>query len=158
MTPHAGHSDYTSTITSRATSEAVFSALTTTSGLSSWWAPATGSGYEGEQLRLTFGDPEPLVLAVHTARPARVVVWEVLACPFLPEWTATTITFDLGLTDTSGCQIFFRHHGLTPHLDCYDTCRQGWNHFLPSLRDYVETGVGEPLGSAADKARRAPLA
>jgi hypothetical protein len=26
------------------------------------------------------------------------------------------------------------------------TCSRGWEHFLPSLRDFVETGTGSPLG------------
>lgn len=33
-------------------------------------------------------------------------------------------------------------------------CRQGWDQFLPSLRDYLTTGTGSPLGSDADNAGR----
>jgi hypothetical protein len=40
----------------------------------------------------------------------------------------------------------FRHQGLTPRLECYDHCARGWEYFLPSLRDHVETGTGRPLG------------
>jgi len=117
--------------------------------------PVSGPGAEGGELRFDMGASEgPLVIGVHTAQPATVVVWDVLACPFLPDWDGTTITFDLGHTGDGRCELFFRHHSLTPQLDCYDTCRQGWDHFLPSLRDYVTTGTGSPLGSDADNARR----
>ena len=34
-------------------------------------------------------------------------------------------------------------------------CTRGWDHYLPSLRDYVETGRGNPRGSDGDQARRA---
>jgi hypothetical protein len=31
-----------------------------------------------------------------------------------------------------------------PALECYDLCRNGWNHFLASLQQLVETGRGTP--------------
>lgn len=151
--PHAA--DYTATINADSPPETVFEALTNPAGLAAWWSPVTGHGTEGGELRFDMHAPEgPLVISVHTAQHPRVVVWNVLACPFLPDWEGTTITFDLGRTDDGRCELFFRHHGLTPKLDCYDTCRQGWDHFLPSLHDYVTTGTGNPLGSDADNARR----
>jgi hypothetical protein len=33
-------------------------------------------------------------------------------------------------------------------------CTRGWDHFIESLRQYVEVGRGMPRGSDADKARR----
>jgi hypothetical protein len=30
-------------------------------------------------------------------------------------------------------------------LECYDMCRAGWDQYLPSLRDYLETGNGHPF-------------
>jgi hypothetical protein len=78
----------------------------------------------------------------------------VLDCPFLLDWVGSTIVFDLGRDDTGRCTLFFRHHGLTPLLDCFDMCQQSWNHYLPSLRDYVTGGTGSPFGSEADVARR----
>lgn len=148
--------DYTATLTTDAPPETVFDALTTTAGLAAWWSPVSGDGAEGGELHFDMGAPEgPLVIRVPMAKLATTVVWDVLACPFLPEWTGTTITFDLGRTADGGCELFFRHHGLTPQLDCFETCRRGWDHFLPSLRQYADTGTGNPLGSDADTARRA---
>ncbi|MDQ2874979.1 MAG: hypothetical protein M3Y33_09385 [Actinomycetota bacterium] len=43
----------------------------------------------------------------------------------------------------------FRHEGLSPQLECYDMCRAGWDQYLPSLRDYLETGTGTPFCQAA---------
>ncbi len=153
--PGVSADDYTTTMTIDGTPEAVYDALTTTSGLAAWWTPVAGSGTEAGELAFDMDAQEgPLVIDVRAARPARLVVWEVHACPFLPDWDRTTILFDLGRGDSGRCELFFRHHGLTPQLDCYDMCRQGWDHFLPSLRDYVVTGTGSPLGSPADNARR----
>jgi catechol 2,3-dioxygenase-like lactoylglutathione lyase family enzyme len=58
--------------------------------------------------------------------------------------------------DGDATELHFRHHGLTPELGCIEECTRGWDHFLgTSLREYVEVGRGSPLGSSADKARRA---
>jgi len=57
-----------------------------------------------------------------------------------------------GFTKVS--ELEFRHHGLTNELDCIEMCTQGWDHYLASLRDYVETGRGNPRGSDEDLARR----
>ena len=47
-------------------------------------------------------------------------------------------------TADDGCAVTFRHEGLTPQLECYDMCRAGWEQYVPSLRDYIETGTGAP--------------
>jgi uncharacterized protein YndB with AHSA1/START domain len=148
--------DYTATFTTENPPEAVFDALTTTQGLAAWWTPVSGDGTKGGELRFHMQSPlGPLVIRVHTAQPSRLVVWDVVSCPFVPDWDATTIAFDLGRDDHGGSDVFFRHHGLTAELECFAMCRQGWDHFLPSLRQYVDTGTGNPRGSAADQARRA---
>lgn len=62
-------------------------------------------------------------------------------------WTRATGSGD-------GGELHFRHRGLTPALDCIEECTRGWDHFLQSLRTYVEMGRGMPLGSEEDNARR----
>jgi uncharacterized protein YndB with AHSA1/START domain len=123
--------------------EAVFPALATTAGVAGWWVPATGSGAEGGELRLTF-PPGPGVMRVDTALPPSTVAWTVLKCDFLPDWVGTQILFTLRPATGGGTTLEFCHRGLTPQLECFDQCRQGWDHYLPSLHDYVETGTGRP--------------
>jgi uncharacterized protein YndB with AHSA1/START domain len=123
--------------------EAVFEALTTAAGVAGWWMPATGSGDEGGELRLTF-PPGPGVLRVDTARPSSAVVWTVLSCDFVPDWVGTRIVFALRGTAEGGTSLEFRHEGLTPQLECYGQCTQGWGYYLASLQDYVESGAGRP--------------
>ena len=155
MTATTTAADYTTSLATTSSPQAMSEALTTVAGLAAWWAPVTGDGAEGGELHFDMHAAEgPLVVKVRTAAKPNVVVWEVLACPFLRDWEGTRITFDLGHTDSGGCDLFFRHHGLTPHLECYEMCQRGWDHFIPSLAQYVDTGTGNPLGSAADTARR----
>ncbi len=42
----------------------------------------------------------------------------------------------------------FRHQGLRPRFECYDMCRTGWDQYLPSLQDYVDSGTGNPFSPA----------
>lgn len=143
MSDTATTHDYQRTVHIEAPAEAVFAALTTTSGVSGWWMPASGSGTAGGELRLAF-PPGPGEFAVEVAEPAHRVVWRVLTCDFLPDWVGTRIHFTLRPGDGGGTVLDFRHEGLTPQLECFDQCRQGWDFYLPSLRDYLDTGTGRP--------------
>ena len=80
--------------------------------------------------------------------------WTVTQCDFEPDWVGTHPTFTVTTVDGDTTELEFRHVGLTDELDCIDMCTSGWNHYLASLRDYVETGFGSPRGSDADDARR----
>jgi uncharacterized protein YndB with AHSA1/START domain len=123
--------------------EAVFEAVSTAAGVSGWWMPTTGSGAEGTELHLRF-PPGPVLIRVDTVRPVSTVAWTVLVCDFEADWVGTQIVFTLRPGRDGGTTLEFRHQGLTPQLHCYDRCRQGWGHYLSSLRDYVETGAGRP--------------
>jgi len=154
MTDIATAQDYEARIALDAPPEAVFAALTTLDGLAAWWTTVTGDGAAGGELRFTFGFDVPLVLRVEVAR-ASLVQWACEECPWLPDWVGTTISFALTPGADGGCDLAFRHRGLTPRLECFQDCKNGWDHFIPSLRDYVETGEGHPRGSDAEVERRA---
>jgi uncharacterized protein YndB with AHSA1/START domain len=145
--------DYQRTIRVNAPPAALFDALTTASALTEWWTRATGSGEAGGELKFFMNSPEPLVVHVDELTPASVE-WRVTDCPFLTDWVGTRPTFTITpLADTT--EVHFRHHGLTQELECIEMCTNSWNHYLASLRDYVEAGRGNPMGSPADQARRA---
>jgi uncharacterized protein YndB with AHSA1/START domain len=147
--------DYQKTITVAAPPAAAFDALTTTAGLAAWWVPVTGNGQAGGELRFQMNFPQPLVIQVEQATRPAEVRWAVTACDFVPDWVGTRPAFTITPDGDGGCAISFRHHGLTPDLECIDMCTAGWNHYLGSLREYLETGSGSPLGSPGDQARRA---
>jgi uncharacterized protein YndB with AHSA1/START domain len=147
--------DYQATIRVKASPEALFEALTTVTGLAAWWSPVTGSGEAGGELRFIMNAPEPLVIQVDEATRPTSVRWTVTDCPFLPDWVGTRPAFTITPVDSGTAELRFRHHGLNQTLECIAMCTRSWDHFMTSLRDYVETGHGSPFGSAADKARRA---
>jgi uncharacterized protein YndB with AHSA1/START domain len=150
-----GTKDYQATIRVKASPEAVFDALTTISGLAAWWNPVTGSGETGGELRFVMNAPEPLVIHVDEATRPTGVRWTVTACPFLPDWIGTRPAFTITPVDVDTSELHFRHHGLSEELECIEMCTRSWNHYMVSLRDYLEAGHGSPFGSPADRARRA---
>ena len=156
--PSATHAkasaDYQKTIRVKAYPGALFDALTSVSGLAAWWTRVTGSGDAGGELKFFFDSPEPLLMQVDLATRPTSVQWTVTDCSFLPDWVGTRPTFTIIPVDGDASELQFRHHGLTQELDCIEMCTRGWNHFIVSLRDYVEVGRGMPHGSSADKARR----
>jgi uncharacterized protein YndB with AHSA1/START domain len=153
--PAEAGADYQKTVFVKASSEALFDALTTVSGLTAWWTRVTGSGDAGGELRFFMNAPEPLVIQVEEATRPTSVRWTVTDCTFVTEWVGTRPAFTITAIDDDTCELQFRHHGLTPELDCIEVCTQGWNHFIASLRDYAEVGRGMPHGSSEDKVRRA---
>lgn len=147
-------SDYQKTIRVQANPDALFDAITTPAGLAAWWTDVTGDGGTGGELSFTFDPPEPLVIHVDQATRPLSVRWTVISCDFLPDWVGTRPAFTIVPVDGDASELQVHHQGLTRELDCIDQCTRGWNHFLESLRHYVESGLGMPRGSSAERARR----
>ena len=139
--------DFRTVLDVTGTPDEVFEALTTTAGVTSWWATAGGNASSGGDLELRFGEHVVRFRVTAADRPTRVS-WQTVDCDVLPDWVGTTIVFDLSPTEAGGTTVRFRHAGLVPELPCYDRCSNDWGHFLhSSLVPYVETGIGHPVGS-----------
>ena len=137
--------DYEAELVVKAPPEAVFEALTTVAGLAGWWTTTvTGSGLTGGELRFTFGNDVPCIMEVTAAERPSIVRWTCLGYDPLPDWAGTTISFEMLPRQEGGSVLKFRHTGLTPRLECYADCKSGWDEFLPSLRDFAESGEGRP--------------
>jgi len=146
--------DYETVIRINGAPDAVYDAITTASGLTGWWTRTAGHGETDGELRFFMNTPEPLVIHVDVATRPWSVQWTVTDCPFLTDWVGTRPVFSITSVGDNESEVHFRHVGLTSELECIDTCSRSWDHFMLSLRDYIETGVGSPMGSDADIARR----
>jgi hypothetical protein len=107
----------------------------------------SGSPEAGGELTFRFDDRrEHITMRVERADESGPVVWTCLEHSKFPEWTDTTLAFELrGDGDTT--HLEFHHFGLVPTCDCYGACSGGWDHYLRSIKAYVETGTGTPWGS-----------
>lgn len=146
-------SHYKHSLTIKAPAGRVFDALTTPGGLSGWWtADCDVAMAEGDKSRFRFVDNESVML-IRTLETYREVAWEcVVRHHFAPgnwattdEWKGTVIRFELNQLADEQTRLDFEHVGLTPKLNCWETCRRDWNLFLDqSLKPFCESGNGKP--------------
>jgi hypothetical protein len=103
-----------------------------------WWAPLAETS--GTQLRLEFdGVDEEIELRVDSAAAPSSLQWTCVRHSGTPAWDGSVITFEL-LDRGESCELAFRHEGMARAM-----VEAGWERFLGSLADYVETGVGRPF-------------
>lgn len=81
--------------------------------------------------------------------PDRRVVWLVTDCNLSwfsnkKEWKNTKMDFEI-TSHNNKTQIDFTHIGLTPKIECYDSCVKGWDqYFKGSLLELITKGKGQP--------------
>jgi uncharacterized protein YndB with AHSA1/START domain len=125
--------------------ETVLTALRSLEAVAGWWGPAAGSCDPGGTLEVSFLEGRQRIRMHVEPSAERRVVWSVEGAPLTPDWDGTTIVFDVADDgDGTGAVLHFRHQGLTPELECYEMCHEGWTHYMASLVSYVETGQGQP--------------
>jgi hypothetical protein len=131
-------SDFTHTLLTGKTPHDVFQAITNVRG---WW-----SGYYSEEIKggteklhdefsfLAAGGAHYCKLKLVEVIPDKKVVWLVTesALSFLEkkdEWTGTKVIFEISKQNDK-TQLVFTHLGLTPEIECYDSCAPAWSRYL----------------------------
>ncbi|HWB25718.1 MAG TPA: hypothetical protein VG738_09575 [Chitinophagaceae bacterium] len=125
-----------------------------------WWATDIEGSSEklGDVFTVHFGETFVTFKIVETG--ANKVVWLVTDChlPWLAdqkEWNGTKPTFELS-ADGGSTMLHFTHVGLTPAVECYESCEKGWNFYISeSLFRLMTEGKGQPN---VPKAARAAVA
>ena len=80
--------------------------------------------------------------------PRKRVVWHVTDSwiGFVDdksEWDDSDIVFDITAEDGKTA-VRLTHVGLTPNVECFDTCSNAWSaYMLKSLRELITTGKGD---------------
>lgn len=144
------HPNYDHTITVKTTPEAAFLAITT--HISDWWTiDFTGAAAAlGDQFTVRFNHTYKVMRIVDLV-PGKQVTWrceeahlDIETLHNKSEWNGTLIHWyvqhEAGITG-----IRLLHEGLTQQFECYDVCVQGWNHFLASLQQFLNTKQGAPF-------------
>ena len=131
----------------RSESDKVYNAISTIEGLANWWTKEIeGDEKRGGKIKFTFrtknGDEKgQMVMEVKELNPRKNVRWQCVEGP--DEWIGTDLTFDLSQQDDQTI-IIFGHRNWQEAIEFTAHCSMKWAVFLLSLRDYVETGKGEP--------------
>jgi len=128
----------------------VYRAITTTEGERAWWTTdCEVAGQVGGQAAFRFnrmgGEPgtAEMRFRIDKLEPERTVEWTCTANQHNPDWQDTRVVFTLSRT-AAGTRLDFAHTGWRERNKVYDACVGGWNHFMNSLKSYLETGKGDP--------------
>ena len=125
----------------------LYKALATTNGLAGWWTEeVSGRENVGSTLTFTFRSKDgtvkgSMVMEVKESDPDTGVKWKCLSGP--DEWVGTDITFRWSYQDNQTILIFGHRNWKEP-VEFMAHCSMKWAVFLLSLRQYLETGKGNP--------------
>lgn len=79
--------------------------------------------------------------------PDQKVIWlvtesEINHAKDKKEWLNTSMSFEISASGDQ-TELRFTHHGLTPSVDCYDSCSNAWTGIIQeSLYSLITTGAG----------------
>ncbi|WP_167033362.1 SRPBCC family protein [Chryseobacterium sp. Tr-659] len=117
-----------------------------------WWTEMfEGTAAKvGAVFTIRFGDNIYKTMRVKELVDHSKVIWDVedslIALPELnnqTEWIGTTIIWNIEQKENL-TQLQVTHIGLSPDVECYDICSDGWLQFMNSLKLFLETGKGSP--------------
>jgi len=117
-----------------------------------WWSEEVEgeSAKVGDEFEFRYKDIHYSKHRVAEQIPGRRVVWETLdSCLYKmenkTEWTGTRLVFEIKKVGVE-TELRFTHVGLTPEVECYESCGQGWEFFITdSLKQLALTGKGDPV-------------
>ena len=117
-----------------------------------WWTVDSNKAFNiGDILTVRFGEPYFMSMEVEKTILNKLLVWKVVGANMFiesggtnnDEWVGTKIQWKISESE-SGSEVSLFHEGLVPSFECYDTCKNGWDYFLGSLKAFLDTGNGSP--------------
>jgi len=134
------------------TPERLIEAVTTQQGIAGWYTPAVKAQPKvGSIIELTFGAYGTITFRLEAIEPGRRASWIGVDVP--PEWKGTRVGFEVA-SEKNGVDFTFTHSGLPDSYADFGNFNYLWGQYVRSLKLFVETGEGEPFGSAGSKASR----
>jgi len=136
--------DLTFSFTVDQTPDEVFAAI---KQVSSWW-PGEIAGVTdrlGGEFTYRYKDMHRSTQKITEWVPGKRVAWHVTESylSFLKEkeeWTGTDVVFDIS-SKGGKTTLTFTHEGLTPKVECYGACSDGWGYIIKEcLPAFITTG------------------
>ena len=130
--------NFTTTLIVDQTPEEVFNVVRNVRG---WWSGYYSEEFEGNTEKLNDEFSFRAGGGAHYSRqklivviPNKKIVWLVTdsELDFLEkkdEWTGTKVSFDIS-TKGNKTELAFTHEGLTPEIECYNSCAPAWSQYL----------------------------
>lgn len=134
----------------KTTAQKLYEAITTENGIHGWWAKDADVGRNtGEISRMRFAKEAGAVemhFRIDAMVPSKRVSWTCVKNPN-PAWIDTMIDLEIDQVNPSEVNFRFNHSHWDPKWKGqlpYEQTKEGWNHFMISIKEYCETGVGQP--------------
>ncbi len=109
------------------------------------------SNNQGQSFNIRFGANVFKTMKVEELIPNKKVAWIVTASlidiPELKkktEWINTKIVWEIVSKDDQTV-LHLTHFGLTPQVECFNICQDGWHNFTDSFTQFISTGIGNPF-------------
>ncbi|HSZ85716.1 MAG TPA: SRPBCC domain-containing protein [Puia sp.] len=139
--------NYHAAITAKTTAKEAFKNV---NRVKDWWAKnLTGNSKKlNDFFTVRFGETFVTFKLIEVV-PDKKVVWLVTDCYLhwlsdKKEWMNTKVFFEISEKNGS-TKIDMTHVGLTPEVECYKDCKQGWDgHIKQSLYKLITEGKGMP--------------
>ncbi len=127
--------------------ENLFTLFSSASGINKWWSSDCEIAQsEGGICKLRFTEDKiEMVFQIDKIVEGKGVIWKCIENPN-PAWLTTSLHFEIILEDSKSV-FHFKHVGWDEKWQgelAYEQTKQGWEHFMQSLRSYCETGTGQP--------------
>jgi hypothetical protein len=140
--------DYTTTFLVDQTPKEAFNAIVNLRG---WWSESIEGSTDKLNGEFTYHYKNDHICKLKLVEfiPGKKVVWLVVDNYFSftkdrSEWKGTKLSFEIAKKGNK-TEIRFTHIGLVPDYECYNTCSDGWHHYINgSLLELITTGKGEP--------------
>ena len=119
--------------------------------VSEWWVKNTVGNSEklNDVFTIHFGGEAFVNFKIIEVISDKKIVWHVTNC-FLPwlkdktEWNDTKVVFEIS-SENNLTKINFTHIGITPEVECYESCVKGWIQYVEgSLPKLLTEGKGQP--------------
>ena len=123
----------------------VYNALTQQDELALWWTNDLSAKPEVDSLAEFRFSQGTFVIQFEIAElnADEKVSWISRQGPSTGHWAGTSVTWQLTPVQ-NGTQVVFTHDGFAQVDERYALTRAWWEHFLASLKSYLETGIGTP--------------
>jgi hypothetical protein len=141
--------DFSLTIITKKTSQEV---VQTILNVRDWWSGIYSEAFEGEAAKLNDEFSFRTGNGAHYSKqklveliPNNRVVWlitesELSFLEKTDEWTGTKLVFEIS-KEGNNTRVIFTHQGLTPEIECYDSCAPAWRQYIQyKLQPLLNTG------------------
>ncbi|HTH83298.1 MAG TPA: SRPBCC domain-containing protein [Mucilaginibacter sp.] len=139
--------NFTTTFLVDQTPKVAFDAI---NDVAAWWTENMEGNSQNldDEFSVQFADVHYTKQKLIEVVPDKKVVWLVTDSKLTfvenhTEWTSDQIVFEISKQGNQ-TQVRFTQIGLTPEMQCYNSCFNGWTYYINSLHSLIATGEGQP--------------